>query len=119
MKAFLITVAAIILGFAVSMPNVHWLTAVAMVVALCGAYAQYRDTLPFERVFTVADWQKDATDYRLTISPREHKKKSPAATFYLGTSPNFEVAMCDIHTDADGAVVLVVLQPFTGKVVIR
>ena len=119
MKAFLITVAAIILGFVASLANLYWLAAVAMVVALAGAYAQYRDTLPFERVFTAADWQRDASDYRLTIRPREHKKKSPAATIYLGTAPNFEVAMCDIHTDADGTVVLCVSQPVTGKVVIR
>jgi hypothetical protein len=71
-----------------------------MSVALFGAYAQYLDTLPFERVFTAADWQKDASGYRLVISPREHKKKSPAATIYLGTAPNFEVAMCDVQTDS-------------------
>lgn len=119
MKALLVTVAAIILGFVASVANLYWLAAVALVVALFGAYAQYRDSVPFERVFTAADWQKNASDFQLVISRREHKKKSPTATFFLGTAPNFEVAMCDIHTAADGTVLLAVSEPVTGKVVIR
>ncbi len=119
MKALFVTVIGIVLSFAASVANVYWLAAVAMVIALAGAYAQYRDTAPFELIFEPADWQKVAADFRLVVPSLRHKKASPTATVYLGQPPTFEEAMCDVSTDAGGSIVLGASQPFNGKVVIK
>lgn len=84
MKALVITVVAILLGLAASLANIVWLAALATLVALAGAYAQYRDTLPFEFVFSLAGWQENGNEFNLVIPQKQHSKSKPTATVFRG-----------------------------------
>ena len=48
MKAFIITVIGIVIGLAASLANIMWLAVLAALIALAGAYIQYRDATAFE-----------------------------------------------------------------------
>lgn len=119
MKALIITVIGIILGLGASLANVSWLAVLATVVALIGAYMQYRDSVPFEFVFTPDSWQKDGAEFKLVISRAMHNKSAPTATVLLGLAPNFQEVSVGIKTEAGGAVIVEANSTFSGKVIIR
>lgn len=120
MNALLVTIVGIVLGAVAALANLQWLTAVAALIALTGALAQYRDGLPFERVFSPTDWrQSTASHFQLMVPFCEHKKSSPAVTVYLGQPPVFEVVECDVSIDADGRVIVGAGQTFHGKIVVK
>jgi hypothetical protein len=119
MKALLVTIVGIVVSVAASVMNLLWLVVTGAVIAGVGAWMQYRDTVAFERIINIADWEKDGADYRIDIAASDHKKSGPTATIYVGRAPHFEQASCDVHTDTDNTVILRVSNPVSGKVVIK
>lgn len=119
MKALLITVVGILLGLAASLGNIVWLSVLAAVVALMGAYAQYRDTMPYEFIFSGSSWQRAGSGFKLVIPKEQHKKSNPTATVFKGENQTYEEVDCDISADTTGAIVLRATIPFEGKVLIK
>ena len=120
MKALIVTILGIILATAAGLVNIPWLAGLAALVTLAGAWAQYRDGLPFERVFSSADWRRQTDpNFQLVVPFGEHKKSSPIVAVYLGQPPAFELIGCEVATDANGGVVLGASHAFAGKVVVR
>jgi len=119
MKPLLVTVAAIVLGFFSSLSNNTGLTCISTLIALIGAYAQYKDSLPFTFSFNCSSWEGEGTDLRLTIHRKKHNKTSPVATVYRLSGRVYEEVTCEIQADLVGAIVLASNTAFSGKVVIR
>gem|GEM_PF-7056495 len=91
-----------------------------MVMALVGAYAQYRSSLPFDFLFSEHTWkQHDEHEFKLVIPQSLHKKVSPTATVFKGMAPRYEEVGVSISTGESGAVVVGAAQRFSGKVTIN
>ncbi len=119
MKPLLVTVAAIVLGFFSSLSNNTWPTCISTLIALIGAYAQYKDSLPFTFSFDSSSWEGEGTALRLTIHRNKHNKTSPVATVYRLSGRVYEEVICEIQADEADAIVLASTIAFNGKVVIR
>lgn len=120
MKAFAITVVSILVGFGASLVSLPWLAGLAALTALASAYAQYRDTLPFELVFTKQSWhQNSSRDFSLTVPLKQHGKSCPTATVFQGQAPNYSECGTDINVGTDWSVAIGVTEAFEGKLVIK
>ncbi len=116
---FIVTIIAIAIGVAASIANILWLVISAGVLALAGAYAQYRETLPFEWCFPSDAWKGAGSDFHLVVPRHRHGKRGPTATVFLGEPPKFEQIMCDVSTTCEGEVILGASKPFSGKLVVK
>ena len=119
MKTFLVTVASIVLALVATLLNINWLVVVSTIVALAGAYAQYRDSLPFEFVFIDSMWQKVDNGFQIVIPKTKHTKSRPISTTFQGQHSTYEEVTCAVSVDYQEAVILSVNQPFSGKVIIK
>lgn len=119
MKPLLVTVAGIVLGFFSTLSSNTCLAFISTLIALIGAYAQYKDSLPFDFSFNRDSWKCVGTDLRLTIHRNKHNKASPVATVYKLIGRAYEEVICDIQADESGAIVIASNTAFNGKVVIR
>ncbi len=122
MSAFSITIFGILLGLISSLTGITWLTILAAVVAFVGSYLQYKNSVPYELIFSESSWKhngKGENSTSLVIPKRWHKESNPTATVFFGRSPNFEQGIGDAATDADGNITLYAGKPFAGKVVVR
>lgn len=119
MKSLFITVAGILLSLVASLANIVWLAVLSTVVALVGAYAQYKDALPYEFVFDGSSWQGAERNLKLVIPKKQHKKVNPTATVFKRQNQSYEEINCDVGTDESDAIILGAVITFEGKVVIK
>jgi hypothetical protein len=119
MKSLLVTVTGIFLGLVASLLNIHWLAILSTIIALIGAYAQYKDALPYEFIFDASSWKKTDEEYMLVIPKKQHKKESPVSTVFECHNQICQEVICDRCTDKSDAVIVNVNRPFEGKVVIN
>ena len=118
MKSFLITVAGIVLSFVASLSGTTWLAIFSTVIALIGAYAQYKDASPYEFVFNDRSWEEGEGNFNLVIHRKKHKKVNPTVTVYELRDQSYELIICDIKVDKNDAIIICSLSRSNGKVVI-
>ncbi len=118
MKALLVTIAGVILAFVASVLRAPWLAAAASLVAICGAYAQFRAGQPFELMFSDASWRESDGGFSLSVPRAMHKKVRPTATVFEGVATTFHWVGVSIQVSDSGNVELGAATRFTGKVVI-
>jgi hypothetical protein len=120
MKAFVIIVLGILVGFVVTVTNQYLIPGlgIAGLLAFWGAYLQYLELKPFEFRFTEADWKETEDAYFHLDIPR-HSKLNPTIKVFIGSASNFQEADCEIQ-EIENDVFRVEARPaFSGKVVIR
>jgi hypothetical protein len=108
MKALLLTIISILVSFAASFANIQWFAILAAIGAVVGAYAQYKDSQPFEFRFGENAWEKNGLMFELVVPKRQHGKTHPTTTVYEAKLEAFEEIGCDISTGADGKIVICV-----------
>jgi hypothetical protein len=118
MTALIVTILGVVLAFIASAASATWLAGIASLVAVLGAYAQFRATQPFEFPFTESAWQGSGREFTLSIPKAEHKKTRPTATVFEGFGATFQVVGVSIHIDGDHSITVGAAQRFSGKVVI-
>jgi hypothetical protein len=120
MQNLIITIIGILLGVLASFTN-PFFSIPAGLLAVYGAFLQYKESLPFEIIFQPDRWiKKNDEDFELVIPFVKHKKTNPTVKTYLAdeTDQNkFDETMCSVSVK-ENEVLVSACSPFKGKIII-